>query len=398
MSILKIKDSQGDWVGVQSIQGEKGDPFTYADFTPEQLESLKGKDGISPTVSVASDTSDDYRLSFTDETHTVTTPNLIPEAEKIMSAYPTDTASGSIASFADGADGIPLKSCIVRVEPVQAGSGDPSPENVRPISGWTGMQLTASGKNLFNKNNYLFYNGYPDGNYKVVSNYAHTIVYIPCAPNTTYTVNRQRTVTNERFHVYWSDKIPTEGAQLHGRVAASTSGTVGSWMPLTITTGETARYLVLWAWWANSVNPEDTLQIELGNSATEYESFKGASYPITFPTSAGTVYGAYVDVTGGELVVDRAQIASYNGETLPSTWISDRDVYASGTTPTIGAQVVYELAEPIHYPLTPTEIKTLLGQNNVWADTGDTEIEYRASTKMYIDRKITEAVAAALNS
>ena len=55
-------------------------------------------------MSVASDTSNDYRLSFTDETHTVTTPNLIPEAEKILSVYPTDTASGSIASFADGAD------------------------------------------------------------------------------------------------------------------------------------------------------------------------------------------------------------------------------------------------------------------------------------------------------
>ena len=88
--------------------------------------------------------------------------------------------------------------------------------------------------------------------------------------------------------------------------------------------------------------------------------------------------------------MNRAQIASYNGEALPSTWISDRDVYASGTTPTIGAQVVYELAEPIHYPLTPTEIKTLLGQNNIWADTGDTEVEYRADTTLYIKR-LTES-------
>ncbi|MEE1239710.1 MAG: hypothetical protein UHO61_07290 [Acutalibacteraceae bacterium] len=28
-----------------ALKGEKGDPFTYADFTPEQLASLKGKDG-----------------------------------------------------------------------------------------------------------------------------------------------------------------------------------------------------------------------------------------------------------------------------------------------------------------------------------------------------------------
>ena len=31
--------------GVDSIKGEKGDPFTYSDFTPEQLEELKGPKG-----------------------------------------------------------------------------------------------------------------------------------------------------------------------------------------------------------------------------------------------------------------------------------------------------------------------------------------------------------------
>ena len=80
-------------------------------------------------------------------------------------------------------------------------------------------------------------------------------------------------------------------------------------------------------------------------------------------------------MTTGELVVDRAQIASYNGETLPGTWISDRDVYAEGGTPTTGAQVVYELATPITYHLTPTEITALLGTNNIWADTGDSTVE-----------------------
>ena len=64
-------------------------------------------------------------------------------------------------------------------------------------------------------------------------------------------------------------------------------------------------------------------------------------------------------------------IASYNGETLPSTWISDRDVYAEGSTPTTGAEVVYELATPITYQLTPTQVNSLLGQTNLWADTGD---------------------------
>jgi hypothetical protein len=34
-------------------------------------------------------------------------------------------------------------------------------------------------------------------------------------------------------------------------------------------------------------------------------------------------------------------------------------------------QVVYELATPTEITLTPTEVKTLLGQNNIWADSGN---------------------------
>ena len=109
--------------------------------------------------------------------------------------------------------------------------------------------------------------------------------------------------------------------------------------------------------------------------------------PTTITIDLGqTVYGGHLDVLSGVLTVDRANIASYNGETLPSTWISDRDAYASGTTPTTGAQVVYQLATPLEIQLTPNQVNSLLGVNNIWADTGDTEAEYRADTTLYISR------------
>ena len=41
-----------------------------------------------------------------------------------------------------------------------------------------------------------------------------------------------------------------------------------------------------------------------------------------------------------------------------------------------GVQLVYELATPTEVQLTPTEVKTLLGQNNIWADTGEVEVTY----------------------
>lgn len=41
---------------------------------------------------------------------------------------------------------------VTALAPVQSGSGDPSPDNVRPISGRTSVQLTRCGKNLLNPN------------------------------------------------------------------------------------------------------------------------------------------------------------------------------------------------------------------------------------------------------
>ena len=47
--ILKVKDKDGNWVEIPAIvgpRGERGAAFTYADFTAEQLEALRGPQGI----------------------------------------------------------------------------------------------------------------------------------------------------------------------------------------------------------------------------------------------------------------------------------------------------------------------------------------------------------------
>ena len=38
-----------------------------------------------------------------------------------------------------------LTECLVSFAPVQSGSGDPSPENIRPITGWDGVSVTQNG-------------------------------------------------------------------------------------------------------------------------------------------------------------------------------------------------------------------------------------------------------------
>lgn len=54
-----------------------------------------------------------------------------------------------IASFRSNASGVKLDSLKVLVEAVQSGSGTPSPDNIRPITGWSGANVTRTGKNVW---------------------------------------------------------------------------------------------------------------------------------------------------------------------------------------------------------------------------------------------------------
>lgn len=52
--------------------------------------------------------------------------------------------SGDIVSFNITNENINVEDLEINIEPVQSGSGDPSPENVRPITGWTGCNITVA--------------------------------------------------------------------------------------------------------------------------------------------------------------------------------------------------------------------------------------------------------------
>lgn len=97
------------------------------------------------------------------------------------------------------------------------------------------------------------------------------------------------------------------------------------------------------------------------------------TYAVTFG-AAGTVYSGTLDVVSGVLKA-RPYIASYNGETLVGPWVSSMDAYNPEGTPTTGAQVVDMGGAETTYQLTPQEVATLLGSNNVWSDGGPVTVE-----------------------
>lgn len=64
---------------------------------------------------------------------------------------------------------------------------------------------------------------------------------------------------------------------------------------------------------------------------------------------------------------------------IKDTNYTDKDTFKSAVG---GYYLRYELATPITVQLTPTQVEQLLGQNNVWADTGDVE------ELIYTDRQV----------
>ena len=294
--------------------------------------------------------------------------NLSEEDKKSNTAYyitniPLDEggykhAEGSVISIDDGKLNEPLKACTVDINPVQSGSGTPSPSNIRPISGWTEANVTRCGKNLCNIGSASFtkYKQYP-----------------LLLPSGTYTLSSAITSTDTDGNDCYFGIYDASGSLLIRTMLTRNDRT-----SYTFTLSSNSSYITLYAGHNSSQSVGDdatwaNIQIEVGSTATTYEPYNGQTYTISLN---GTRYGGSLDVTSGVLTVTDGYIASYDGETLPSTWISDRDVYAEGTTPTTGAEVVYKLATPTEVSLTPTEITTLYGNNVIYADSGDMAITY----------------------
>ena len=105
-----------------------------------------------------------------------------------------------------------------------------------------------------------------------------------------------------------------------------------------------------------------------------------------------TIYGGTVDAVTGVGSKTWGYIASYNGESLPGEWISDRDVYTSGTTPTTGAQVAYKLATPEPFQASGNQaLPAVAGLNTVYTD-GDSLIISGKEDIKYTINQITSNI------
>lgn len=265
----------------------------------------------------------------------------------------TETETGSIVTI-EADDMTAIKDLTADIEPIQSGSGDPSPSNVRPISGHTDVVVVRTNENLAGDDGHQW-NINSSG--VIESNNLYNSTIFKCESGQTYRFKLSG--GDYRTYAYFYN-YPKVGDTCYGSRTVFTTNTLTVTAPID-------GYCVI-----RPAQSETVVSVNKGNdilATAEDTEIK------TIPLGT-TVYGGTLDVTTGVLTVTHGNISSYNGETLPSTWISDRDVYASGTTPTTGAQVVYELATPTTTTLTAQQISLLLGQNNIWASSGDVTVEF----------------------
>lgn len=89
---------------IPTVKGDKGDPFKYSDFTPEQLTALKGADGVSPIITENVNNTDNiYRLDITTDTGTIITPNLKGDGSGSLEVFDrTDLTAVTVGGLNSG--------------------------------------------------------------------------------------------------------------------------------------------------------------------------------------------------------------------------------------------------------------------------------------------------------
>lgn len=365
----------------------------------------------------------------------------------VSAAFPTEEITAPMASTTVGANGIPMK-VIANIAPVQEGSGDPAPDNVRPITGHTGLKILRAGTNFAKL---------PAG--------PTTVSGITATPNADGTVHLTGTATGNggprvtdsiylipgNYYVAGAYIAALYYSRLDGDDGTRKYPNAGQVFTITKAQNYYIRQVVSEGATID-VNVEPIITLEQN---TVFEPSKMEITEIPFGEDAGTVYGGELDLSTGVLTINRASIIfdgsadeGWVASNSPNVFncknminpkplaISVEEIFrhytpiSNCTNVTHGGydamksaypcirfsnagylylaisadittvaqatawlaqnnlQVVYYLAEPITIQLTPQRIKSLLGVNHVYTDCGDVTVEFPADPNLYIDKRL----------
>ena len=208
-----------------------------------------------------------------------------------------------------------LKSCVVTIEPIQSGSGDPSPDNIRPISGWTEANVWGTGENLLDFKAALDYWGATytdngDGSYTVTAiGTGYSKPYAFLAEDVA--VSASATIVNDSTASGWGFDLVKSNGSASGQVGSGSSAENKQACKIRLNYGALGNGATF-----------SNVMLNLGSTASPYSPYSGSSLTIPF---GQTVYGGNASYNGDgtwTVTVDRAYVTLDN----TNSW----QMYASG--------------------------------------------------------------------
>lgn len=368
--------------GVQGVQGEKGDTGAQGpvgetgpvgpkgDTGPQGERGEQGPQGeIGPEGPAGKDgvQIDDAAVS---EDKPWSSKHIID-----MLCPPLEESGNPVVCYPVA--GYPL-GVKAKWEPVQEGTGTPSPENIRPIKGRDSVRVERCGENLLSIAAFSL---------DVDKN------------NRTYKTKVQQLIPPGKYTLKVTHTNPNSGLGMQVFTKNDNKVSLISGQTFNLDGICDSMYFYIRNVSGNADSIKDIMLIPSTATATTttYTPYTGQTNTLTLPE---TVYGGEVDAEGKGQETWGC-IDSYAGETLPAEWICDRAAYAVGTTPPNGAQVAYKLDKP--KPFTAAggaAIPALSGTNTVLTDADSVTAAGRADpiqTIAKLSNRIAALEAAATN-
>lgn len=220
-------------------------------------------------------------------------------------------------------------------------------------------QDSTTGKQLFKlTDNYLHAYFYHGENKEIVPYSSNAVVYLPCEPNTTYTIHGRKNINNDmtrKNRVGLTSELPA----FNVKITKTAETTLDK--PLTITTEEDTKYLVIMAITDGEIgklnfdkvleNNTSKLMVEVGDKASPYEPYTGGkpSPSHDYPQQIKNVgkwneekqkYEVDVKVTNAEQNWSKEQVLTLTSDRPLTKW--DRLVEQGGEIGWLYAGVVID--------------------------------------------------------
>lgn len=324
---------------------------------------------------------------------------------------------------------------VSRIDATQSGSGDASPDNIRPIVGWDSVSLNRCGKNFVRLSS-----KHSVGNTYTINGVDYTV-------NTDYSITAKGTVTGDSFFNFTSYKGNVFGLSKTTYNAQDNAVNINgfTFKDICVQYDGTKTMCYIFIQGGKTVDRVFYPQIELGSTATPYEPYTGDTYTAELPE---TIYGGELDWNTGVLTVDRG-ITIADGTVnkftpdINETFWNMPFKSAPGTIDVMGVQnshfkedkfglngyneflftmpafmnglfdtadnlnaylveqnaagtpvqFCYELFNPYTVQLTPQQIAALTGINTLYTDSGDTAVSGRADP-VWLTQSLMERIAA----